>query len=142
MPKVSFQSFANAVARGSGAPATFLACIGLVAAWGLCGPLMHYSTAWLLIINTISSIVTFLMVFLIQNAQTREGIAIQAKLNELIRALEAAENKFIGIERLPQRDLVELEGAFDQHVEQVAEDARLQAEADAASERDGNSLTA
>jgi low affinity Fe/Cu permease len=67
------------------------------------------------------------MVFLIQNTQNREGIAIQAKLNELIRALEAAENKFIGIERLTQAELVVLEGAFDEHVEQVAQDARDEA---------------
>jgi low affinity Fe/Cu permease len=140
MANVSFQSFASAVSRGSGAPATFLACIVLVLVWGVAGPLMGYSTAWLLVINTISSIVTLLMVFLIQNSQTREGIAIQAKLNELIRALEAAENKFIGIERLTQKELVVLEGAFDGHVEQVAEDARAEAAANAAAERDGNSL--
>ena len=142
MGKVSFQGFASAVSRGSGAPASFLACIALVLIWGIVGPLMGFSTAWLLIINTISSIVTLLMVFLIQNAQTREGIAIQAKLNELIRALEAAENKFIGIERLTQKELVVLEGAFDEHVEQVAEDARVEAEAIATANRDGASLTA
>jgi low affinity Fe/Cu permease len=126
MEKVTFQSFASAVSRGSGAPASFLACIALVLGWGVAGPLMGYSTAWLLTINTISSIVTLLMVFLIQNTQSREGIAIQAKLNELIRALEAAENKFIGIERLTQKELVDLEGAFDEHVEQAAEAARVQ----------------
>jgi low affinity Fe/Cu permease len=142
MAQLSFQGFASAVSRRSGAPATFLACVAMVLIWGVAGPLMGYSTAWLLIINTISSIVTLLMVFLIQNSQTREGIAIQAKLNELIRALEAAENKFIGIERLTQKELVVLEGAFDDHVEQVAEDARVQAAADAVSDRDGNSLTA
>jgi low affinity Fe/Cu permease len=127
MARVSFQSFASAVSRGSGAPASFLGCIALVLLWGVAGPLVGYSTAWLLIINTISSIVTLLMVFLIQNTQNREGIAIQAKLNELIRALEAAENKFIGIERLTQAELVVLEGAFDEHVEQVAQDARDEA---------------
>jgi low affinity Fe/Cu permease len=127
MATVSFQNFASAVSRGSGAPASFLACIALVLAWGAAGPLTGYSTVWLLIMNTLSSIVTLLMVFLIQNTQNREGIAIQAKLNELIRALEAAENKFIGIERLTQKELVVLEGAFDEHVEQVAEDARVEA---------------
>jgi len=139
MAKVSFQGFASAVSRGSGAPASFLGCIALVLLWGVAGPLVGYSTAWLLIINTISSIVTLLMVFLIQNTQNREGIAIQAKLNELIRALEAAENKFIGIERLTQKELVVLEGSFDEHVEQVAENARTEAAANAAADRRENS---
>jgi low affinity Fe/Cu permease len=123
MSAPSFQGFASAVSRGSGAPATFLACVAMVLVWGVAGPLMGYSTAWLLIINTISSIVTLLMVFLIQNSQTREGIAIQAKLNELIRALEAAENRFIGIERLTQKELVKLEGEVEQAAAQARSDA-------------------
>ena len=109
MATLSFQDLASAVSRGSGKPAAFIACIALVAAWGVAGPIMGYSTGWLLAINTISSIVTLLMVFLIQNSQTREGIAIQAKLNEIIRAVEAAENRFIGIERLTQTELVQIE---------------------------------
>jgi low affinity Fe/Cu permease len=129
MPKVSFQGFANTVSRGSGAPAAFLAAIALVVVWAAAGPSMGYSTAWLLIINTVSSIVTFLMVFLIQNGQTRDGIAIQAKLNELIRALEEAENRFIGIERLTQKELVKLEGQIHDAADQVAEEAERTAEA-------------
>jgi low affinity Fe/Cu permease len=129
MPKVSFQGFANTVSRGSGAPAAFLAAIALVVVWAAAGPSMGYSTAWLLIINTVSSIVTFLMVFLIQNGQTRDGIAIQAKLNELIRALEEAENRFIGIERLTQKELVKLEGQVHDAADQVAEEAERTAEA-------------
>jgi low affinity Fe/Cu permease len=109
MATLSFQDFASAVSRGSGKPASFIGCIALVLGWAVVGPLMGYSTGWLLVINTVSSIVTLLMVFLIQNSQTREGIAIQAKLNEIIRAVEAAENRFIGIERLTQNELVRIE---------------------------------
>ena len=124
---LSFQDFASAVSRGSGKPAAFIGCLVLVAAWGVAGPVMGYSTGWLLVINTISSIVTLLMVFLIQNSQTREGIAIQAKLNEIIRAVEAAENRFIGIERLTQNELVQIESdvheAADAHAAASLEDA-------------------
>jgi low affinity Fe/Cu permease len=132
MAKVSFQDFASTVSRGSGAPATFLACVALVVGWALAGPFMGYSTAWLLVINTVSSIVTLLMVFLIQNGQTRDSIAIQAKLNELIRALEAAEDRFIGIERLTQKELIKLEGEFDEAAEQAGEHAVRAAEGAAA----------
>jgi len=129
MAKVSFQEFASAVSRGSGAPTTFLLCVALVIAWGVAGPFMGYSTAWLLVINTVSSIVTLLMVFLIQNGQTRDSIAIQAKLNELIRALEDAENRFIGIERLTQKELVELEGEIHEAADQGAVEAERTATA-------------
>ena len=122
MATLSFQDLASAVSRGSGKPAAFIACIALVAAWGVAGPIMGYSTGWLLVINTISSIVTLLMVFLIQNSQTREGIAIQTKLNEIIRAVEAAENRFIGIERLTQNELVRIEA--DVHEAADAESAQ------------------
>ena len=124
MAKLTFQDFASAVSRGSGTPLAFIGCIALVVGWGAAGPIMGYSTGWLLVINTISSIVTLLMVFLIQNSQTREGIAIQTKLNEIIRALEAAENRFIGIERLTQTELVRIEAdvheAADAETERVA----------------------
>jgi low affinity Fe/Cu permease len=122
MATLSFQDLASAVSRGSGKPAAFIGCIALVAVWGVAGPIMGYSTAWLLVINTVSSIVTLLMVFLIQNSQTREGIAIQAKLNEIIRAVEAAENRFIGIERLTQNELVQIEA--DVHEAADADAAR------------------
>ena len=120
MATLSFQDFASTVSRGSGKPAAFIGCIALVAVWGVAGPIMGYSTAWLLVINTVSSIVTLLMVFLIQNSQTREGIAIQAKLNEIIRAVEAAENRFIGIERLTQNELVQIETEFKEVAEAEA----------------------
>jgi low affinity Fe/Cu permease len=79
----------------------------VVVAWALSGPVFHFSDTWQLIINTGTTIVTFLMVFLIQNTQNRDGAAIQAKLDELIRA-SAAQNRYIGIEHLTEEELTEL----------------------------------
>jgi low affinity Fe/Cu permease len=120
MATLTFQDFASTISRGSGKPAAFIGCMALVAAWAVAGPFLSYSNGWLLAINTISSIVTLLMVFLIQNSQIREGIAIQAKLNEIIRAVEAAENRFIGIERLTQNELVQIETEFKEVAEAEA----------------------
>ena len=114
MPKVSFQGFANTVSRGSGAPAAFLAAIALVVVWAAAGPSMGYSTAWLLIINTISSIVTLLMVFLIQNTQNRDARAINLKLNELIRAIDKARDQMIDIENLSDLELDKLQARYEQ----------------------------
>ena len=101
-----FTAIANAVAHAAGKPATFVACCAVIVAWALSGPLMGFSDTWQLIINTSTTIVTFLMVFLIQNTQNREGAAVQAKLDELIR-VGKAENKFIGIEHLPEAEVEE-----------------------------------
>ncbi len=100
----TFSDFAAAVARAAGRPGTFAASLLLIAVWALTGPLFHYSDTWQLIINTGTTIVTFLMVFLIQNTQNRDGAAIQAKLDELIRA-SAAQNAYIGIENLTEEEL-------------------------------------
>ena len=99
-----FTEMASAVARASGRPAGFLVSLAVVLGWAATGPLFHYSDTWQLVINTGTTIVTFLMVFLIQNTQNRDGSAIQAKLDELIRT-SAAHNAFIGIERLTGEEL-------------------------------------
>ena len=112
----AFTQFANAVSRLTGRAWTFMICIVLVVAWAATGPLFHYSDTWQLVINTSTTIITFLMVFLIQNTQNRDGAAIQAKLDELIR-ISAAENRYIGIEKLTD---TELEGILDE-VEQHAD---------------------
>jgi low affinity Fe/Cu permease len=103
-----FTRFANAVARMTGRPATFALCCLIVVVWAATGPLFNFSDTWQLIINTGTTIVTFLMVFLIQNTQNRDGAAIQAKLDELIRALEGARNHFVGIEHLTEEELEEI----------------------------------
>ena len=100
-----FTHAASAVAAVTGKPGTFLVCCLVVIVWAACGPFAHYSDTWQLIINTGTTIVTFLMVFLIQNTQNRDSAAIQTKLDELIRALEPAQNKFIGIEKLTEEEI-------------------------------------
>ncbi len=102
-----FSDFSAWVAHATGKPVTFILCVGVVVVWALSGPLFGFSDTWQLLINTGTTIVTFLMVFLIQNTQNRDGAAIQAKLDELIRA-SAAQNVFIGIECLTQEELDEI----------------------------------
>ena len=96
-----FNRAATWVAMVTGKPLTFIACLVLVIGWAVSGPLFDYSETWQLIINTTTTIITFLMVFLIQNTQNRDGAAIQPKLDEIIRAGDAA-NSFIGIEHLTE----------------------------------------
>lgn len=102
-----FASFADRIAKIAGKPVTFLLSAALIVGWALTGPLFKYSDAWQLVINTGTTIITFLMVFVIQNSQNRDGAAIQAKLDELIRA-SAAQNRFIGIEMLTEDEVAAL----------------------------------
>jgi low affinity Fe/Cu permease len=102
-----FARFANATARVTGSSQAFLLCVVLVVVWAASGPYFHYSENWQLVINTGTTIVTFLMVFLIQNTQNRDGAAVQTKLDELIRSSDA-ENTFMGIERLTDTELEHL----------------------------------
>ena len=104
----SFERLANRVATAAGRPRAFLIALAVIVVWGLSGPVFHWSDTWQLVINTGTTIVTFLMVFLIQNAQNRDGAAIQAKLDELIRAVSHARNEFIGIEHLTEVELDEI----------------------------------
>lgn len=82
-----------------------MACLGVIVVWAVSGAYFHFNETWQLVINTGTTIVTFLMVFLIQNTQNRDGAAIHAKLDELIHAVEAADERFIGLERLTDHDL-------------------------------------
>ena len=95
-----FAQVANAVSRAAGRPATFALCCLTIVIWAAVGPIFHYSDTWQLIINTGTTIVTFLMVFLIQNTQNRDAMALQAKLDELVRATQGASNKLVDAERL------------------------------------------
>lgn len=99
-----FAKFANATARAAGSPYAFILCVLLVLVWAATGPMFHYSETWQLIINTGTTIITFLMVFLIQNTQNRDGHALQTKLDELIRSSNA-EDEFMGIEKLTDKEL-------------------------------------
>ena len=100
-----FVKFANWVARMAGKPWTFAACLAIVILWAASGPVFGFSETWQLIINTGTTIITFLMVFLIQNTQNRDGAAMQAKLDELVFAVKKADSRFIGIEHLTDREL-------------------------------------
>jgi low affinity Fe/Cu permease len=119
----SFTKIANAVAVMAGLPLTFIICCVVVVAWAVSGPIFGFSDTWQLVINTGTTIVTFLMVFLIQNTQNRDGAAIQAKLDELIRVSEG-QNAFIGIEHLTESEVEEFrrkcERAAEEHGEDVA----------------------
>jgi low affinity Fe/Cu permease len=100
-----FMKLASATAHAAGRPATFALCCLTVVVWAVAGPMFHYSDTWQLVINTGTTIVTFLMVFLIQNTQNRDGAAVQAKLDELIRATQDARNTYMGIESLTESEL-------------------------------------
>jgi len=121
-----FTNFSNWVAQVAGRPITFGGSLLIILAWALSGPLFGFSDTWQLVVNTGTTIVTFLMVFLIQNTQNRDGAAIQAKLDELIRA-SAAQNVFIGIEHLTQEELDEIRAKCEAKAK--AEAAAGQAEA-------------
>ena len=106
----AFTRFAGWTAHASGTPLTFVLAVAVILVWAVTGPLFHYSDTWQLVINTGTTIVTFLMVFLIQNTQNRDGLAIQVKLDELVRAIAAADNKFVGIEKLTEDEVEEIRG--------------------------------
>ena len=115
-----FGRFARAVAEHAGHPATFTVALLVIVVWALSGPAFGFSDTWQLVINTSTTIVTFLMVFLIQNTQNREGRAVQVKLDELIRAVEFAHNAMLDLEELDDKDLKYLK----EHYEQLAKEAR------------------
>jgi low affinity Fe/Cu permease len=107
-----FSSIATQTANGSGRPWAFGLASAFVVGWLLTGPLFHFSDTWQLVMNTVSSIVTFLMVFLIQNTQNRESAALQLKLDELIR-VTAARSKMMGIEQLSEPELKDVRRDMD-----------------------------
>ncbi len=107
-----FHRFAWRVSERVGSPHAFRAAIGIVGAWAVTGPMFHYSDAWQLVINTGTTIVTFLMVFLIQATQNRDGRATQLKLDELIRSQKRARNVFADLEHATDEELAEFEREF------------------------------
>ena len=123
-----FAAFASRTAKAAGSPAAFALCVALVLAWAVSGPVFGFSEGWQLAINTGTTIITFLMVFLIQNTQYRDGLALQTKLDELILTSEA-ENEFIGIERLTDAELEALHArcaaAAERH-DRLAAQARVE----------------
>jgi len=101
----TFDRFASSVTRWAGSPVAFLGALVTVLVWAVVGPVFHFSENWQLVINTGTTIVTFLMVFLIQQGQNKDSVAIHLKLNELLAADRIASNRMIGIEDLDEQDL-------------------------------------
>ena len=108
-----FTRIASTSATLMGQPLAFIVSTLLVVVWAASGPLFDYSDTWQLVINTATTVLTFLAVFLIQNSQNRDGAAIQAKLDELIRAVSHARNEFIGIEHLTEAELDEIRAVLE-----------------------------
>jgi low affinity Fe/Cu permease len=104
-PARAFERFASAATRFTGSVPAFALALGIILAWAITGPIFHFSDTWQLVINTGTTIVTFLMVFLIQQTQNKDGLAIQLKLNELVAALEGASNRLISVEDLTSEEL-------------------------------------
>ena len=111
-----FTRISTAVATAVGQPWAFVLAIFAIVLWGLSGPVFGFSDTWQLIVNTSTTIITFLMVFVIQNSQNRDAAAIQAKLDELIRAMDKARNQFVGIEHLTEHELEDIRSALEKEV--------------------------
>jgi low affinity Fe/Cu permease len=129
----AFGQFAKKTARFTGSPVCFAVAVLIVLAWAAAGPVFHYSETWQLVINTGTTIVTFLMVFLIQTTQNADTDAMQIKLDELIRALEPANNRMLALEELDEDTLADLRRQFDAMARRarVDENGELVGEVDA-----------
>ena len=115
-----FRRFAHAAAEAVGRYQAFLAALAVIVVWGVTGPIFHFSDTWQLVINTGTTIVTFLMVFLIQNTQNRDAHAIHLKLDELIRANTHARNSLLGLESMSDAELAHLQREFEKLRDHVA----------------------
>src|SRR5512140_2590538 len=111
-PQSKFTHFAKWTAHVTGQPATFVLAVLIILAWAVTGPLFHFSDTWQLVINTSTTIVTFLMVFLIQNTQNRDSEATHLKLDELIRSISGAKNSLLDLEDMDNRELDEVRETY------------------------------
>lgn len=115
-----FETLASRTSRLIGSSWSFGTAALVIIAWAVTGPIFHYSDTWQLVINTGTTIVTFLMVFLLQHTQNKDGMAIQLKLNELIAAVEGASNRMIDIEELGEEDLLDIKERYQTLVDEVS----------------------
>src|SRR5262245_37333333 len=120
-----FEQFARSASHAAGKPAAFFAALTIVAVWLISGPLFHFSDTWQLVINTGTTIITFLMVFLLQHSQNRDTLALQVKLADLIIAMRGASNELATAEDLSEQELAALHAEYAQKAEQTLK--RLQA---------------
>jgi low affinity Fe/Cu permease len=114
-----FTVAATRIAGFAGQPGAFVAAVSIILLWSVTGPIFGYSDTWQLVVNTATTIVTFLMVFLIQNSQNRDAAAMQAKLDELIRAVASARSQFIGIEHLTDREIEKVRSDLERECSDV-----------------------
>lgn len=130
----AFERLSTRITGWTGTSAAFLIAFAIVLIWGLCGPIFHYSETWQLVINTSTTIVTFLMVFIIQKSQNKESKAIQLKLNELIAASKHASNRMVDIEDLTEDELNVLHKFYQKlsDISETAEDIHVSHSIDAA----------
>jgi low affinity Fe/Cu permease len=119
-----FTGFAKTTSRAAGRPSAFLAAFAVIVIWIVTGPLFHFSDTWQLVINTGTTIVTFLMVFLIQNTQNRDSEAVQVKLDELIRAHEGAHNALLDLEELEELELDRIRQSYSVLAKQARAELR------------------
>jgi low affinity Fe/Cu permease len=120
-----FSHIARRIALLSGRPSVFMLALAVVVLWGVSGPLFGFSDTWQLVINTSTTIVTFLMVFLIQRTQNKDSLAIQLKLNELVAALEGASNRLVSVEDLSESELAALRAFYERLAARAKESADL-----------------
>ncbi len=119
-----FTRVAKAASRAAGRPATFAIAVTIILLWAITGPIFHFSDTWQLIINTSTTIITFLMVFLIQNTQNRDTEALQIKMDELIRAVESAHNALLDLEELDDEELDLIRGNYLNLAKKAREDLK------------------
>ena len=120
-----FESLSEAVTTWTGSTSAFASALGIVVLWGMLGPVFSFSDTWQLVINTGTTIITFLMVFLIQRAQNKDALALHIKLNELVAAVEGASNRLIEVEALSERDLMVLRRHFHELAELAKDEADI-----------------
>jgi low affinity Fe/Cu permease len=126
-----FSNVASQTATWMGQPSAFVGATFACIVWAVSGPIFNYSDTWQLVINTATTVLTFLAVFLIQNSQNRDGAAIQAKLDELLRAVDKAREQFIGIEHLTDQQIELVRAALEKHAKELKEDGKQQTAASA-----------
>jgi low affinity Fe/Cu permease len=118
-----FEALSEVVTRWTGSSAAFASALGVIVVWALVGPVFNYSNTWQLVINTGTTIITFLMVFLIQRTQNKDSLAVHLKLNELVAAMQGASNRLIEVEDLTERELMTLRRHYQELAKLAKEEA-------------------
>jgi low affinity Fe/Cu permease len=142
----TFEKFATKVSKAAGSTTAFLSAFLIVVVWAICGPLFDYSETWQLVINTGTTIITFLMVFLIQKAQNKDSLAIQLKLNELVASNKYSSNSLVDIESMTEEEMIIVQKYYHRLSELAKKEESLQkshsiAEAHQQHERKGKNRT-